>query len=303
MQSSQTEMLLALDIGGTKVAAARVENGVILERRQQPMAYDAQGFARVIDILTAGWSAPERVSVCTTGYIDGGRVHSVNLDIIKFWDGFALADLLQARFACPVTLINDGQAAAWGEYLVRQTDYAQAANLLFITLSTGVGGGLVLDDRLRVGPHGLAAHVGHAGVRLAALDGATRCGCGRLGCLEMIASGTSLARQATALFGKPMNSAELFALAAHDDQAEAIIANAAQAVAEAIGGFHMIVDLQEVVIGGSVGLANGMLDRIRTALKGLALRAAPILSAARRGGDAGLAGVIALDNAFTESYK
>lgn len=288
-------MLLAIDIGGTKVAAAYVENGTIIERRQQPMAYDADGFANMIATLTAGWPAPARVTVCTTGYIDSGHVHSVNLDIIKFWDGFALADLLQRRFACPVSLINDGQAAAWGEYVARQADRLPAANLLFITLSTGVGGGLVLDHQLRVGPHGLAAHVGHAGVRMAALDGVSTCGCGRLGCLEMLASGTSLARQATALFGKPMNSAELFALAATDAKAEAIIVHAAQAVAEAISGFHMIVDLQEVVIGGSVGLASGMLERIQLALNGLPLRAAPTLSAARRGSDAGLSGLIALD--------
>ncbi|MGI4717841.1 MAG: ROK family protein [Janthinobacterium lividum] len=293
-------MLLAIDIGGTKVACARVEDGVIIERRQHPMAADEAGFARLIDTLVADWPAPARVSVCTTGYIDGGRVRSVNLDIIKFWDGFALADLLRARFDCPVTLINDGQAAAWGEYLVRRTAHPHPANLLFITLSTGVGGGLVLDHRLRVGPHGLAAHVGHAGVRLAALDGVTICGCGRQGCLETIASGTSLARQATAMFGKPMNSAALFALAATDDRAEAIIAHAARAVAEAIGSFHMILDLQEVVIGGSVGLAGGMLDRIRTALRSLPLRATPVLSAARQQGDAGLAGVIAFDNAYLE---
>jgi N-acylmannosamine kinase len=289
-------MLLAIDIGGTKVAAARVENGVIFERRQQPMALDEDGFALLIDSLTALWPAPARVSVCTTGYIDRGRVHSVNLDIIKFWDGFALAELLRARFACPVTLINDGQAAAWGEYVVRQTAQARPANLLFITLSTGVGGGLVLEHQLRVGPHGLAAHVGHAGVRLAALDGATLCGCGRHGCLEMVASGTALARQATALFGRPISSADLFALAATDARADAMIAHAAQAVAEAISSVHMIVDLQEVVIGGSVGLADGMLERIESAMNGFALRAAPTLSAARQGGDAGLTGVIALDN-------
>lgn len=288
-------MLLAFDIGGTKVAAARVVDGLIRERRQHPMAYDPAGFAHVIDQLSNGWAAPSRVAVCTTGYIDAGRVHSVNLDIIKFWDGFALEEMMQRRFACPVHLINDGQAAGWGEYVARRTQPDAPANLLFITLSTGVGGGLVLDHRLRVGPHGLAAHVGHAAVRLAALDGVTACGCGRSGCLEMIASGTSLARQATALYGRPVSSAELFALAATEARAESIIAHAARAVAEAISGLHMIVDLQEVVIGGSVGLASGMLERIRAALSDLPVRAAPVLSAARQGGDAGLTGVIALD--------
>lgn len=293
-------MLLAIDIGGTKVACARVEDGVIVERRQHPMAADESGFAALVDALVAGWPAPKRVRVCTTGYIDGGRVRSVNRDIIKFWDGFALADLLRSRFDCPVTLINDGQAAAWGEYLVRRPEQGHPANLLFITLSTGVGGGLVLDHRLRVGPHGLAAHVGHAGVRLAALDGVTTCGCGRQGCLETIASGTSLARQAGSLFGRPMDSAALFAIAATDARADSIVAHAAQAVAEAIGSFHMILDLQEVVIGGSVGLADGMLGRIRSALQALPLRATPLLSAARQRGDAGLSGVIAFDNDYLE---
>ena len=113
----------------------------------------------------------------------------------------------------------------------------------------------------------------------------------------MIASGTALARQATALFGTPMTSAQLFARAAIDPRAERVLVHAAQAVAEAISGFHMIVDLQEVVIGGSVGLAEGMLERIRTALRALPLPAAPRVSAARQGGDAGLVGVIALNNA------
>lgn len=293
-------MLLAIDIGGTKVAAARVEQGVTIERRQLPMVADAASFAALVERLTAGWPAPAHVGVCTTGYIDHGCVHSVNHDIIKFWDGYALADLLQRHFSCPITLINDGQAAAWGEYTARQRDPTPAGNLLFITLSTGVGGGLVLDHQLRIGPHGLAAHVGHVGVRLAALDGVTRCGCGRLGCLELIASGSSLSRQASALLGKPVSSAELFALAATDHEAEAILAHAAQAVAEAISGLHMAVDLQEVVIGGSVGLASGMLARIQQALAALELRAAPLISAARQRGDAGLAGVIALYDQATE---
>ncbi|MCV2370398.1 ROK family protein [Roseateles oligotrophus] len=289
-------MLLAIDIGGTKIAAARVENSVIVERRQCPMAYEEAGFRLAIESLLQAWPAPDSVAVATTGYIDAGRVRSVNLDIIPFWDGFALGDMLRSLFDCPVALINDGQAAAWGEYLVRQQDRPQdgPANLLFITLSTGVGGGMVLDGQLRLGPHGVAGHVGHAGVRLAPADHQNCCGCGRKGCLEMVASGSALARQATAIYGRALNSAELFAMAAQGDaKAEAIIANAACAVAEAIAGFYMILDLSEVVIGGSVGLAEGMLDRIQRALAQLPVRNSPKLTAARLGGDAGLAGVVA----------
>ena len=288
-------MLLAIDIGGTKLAAALVENTVIMARRQVPMATDAAGFAAAIDTLVAGWPAPERISVATTGYIDGGKVYPVNRAIISFWNGFPLEQLLRTRFRCPVILFNDAQAAAWGEYCARR-DMGEAghpANLLFITLSTGVGGGLVLDHRLRAGPHGLAGPVGHAPARLPPADGASLCGCGRLGCLEMLASGTALARQASAVFQSPLDSAALFALAASEPRAAAILDNAALAVAEAIAGLHMSIDLDAVVLGGSVGLAQGMLARIASALASLSLPCAPSLGAARLGADAGLLGAAA----------
>lgn len=288
-------MLLAIDIGGTKLAAALVEHGVIVARRQVPMATDAARFAAALDALVDGWPAPERISVATTGYIDGGKVYPVNRAIIGFWNGFPLQQLLRERFGCPVVLFNDAQAAAWGEYCARR-DMGEAghpANLLFITLSTGVGGGLVLEHRLRAGPHGLAGHVGHAPARLPPADGVSLCGCGRLGCLELLASGTALARQASAVFRRPLDSAGLFALAATEPQAAAILDMAALGVAEAIAGLHMSVDLDAVVIGGSVGLAQGMLQRISTALAGLPLPCPPSLGAARLGADAGLLGAAA----------
>lgn len=285
-------MLLAIDIGGTKLAAAMVEHGIIVQRRQVPMTGDAAGFAGAIDTLVRDWPRPEQVSVATTGYIAGGKVYPVNRSIISFWNGFPLAQLLRQRFACPVSLFNDAQAAAWGEYCARRGK-GGPANLLFITLSTGVGGGMVLDHRLRAGPHGLAGHVGHAPARLLPADGAAMCGCGRLGCLEMLASGTALARQASAVFRRQLDSAALFALAPNDPRAAAIIDNAALAVAEAIAGLHMVLDLDEVVIGGSVGLAPGMLARIADALARLPLPCPPTLSVARLGADAGLMGAAA----------
>lgn len=289
-------MLLAIDIGGTKIAAAWVENGQVIERRQQPMATDPIGFMEAIGRLVLGWPTPEQVAVAATGYINDGKVHSVNQEIIAFWDGFPLAERLAERFACPLILMNDGQAAAWGEYQARQTAVSQNSpdNLLFITLSTGVGGGLVLDRQLRIGPHGLAGHVGHATVSCQPTDGDLRCGCGRQSCLEKIASGTALGRQASAMFGRTMGSAELFNLALTDPKAEAVIDNAAKAVAEAISNLHMTLDLSEIVIGGSVGLADGMLHRIRLALADEPTLMQVPVSAAMLGPDAGLIGIMQL---------
>ncbi|MFH8136268.1 N-acetylmannosamine kinase [Pantoea osteomyelitidis] len=281
-------MILALDIGGTKLSAAWIQDQECIARKQVPMQHDEAGFLAALREVTQSDYGIDRVAVAATGYLREGRVWSVNLNTIPFWKGFPLGQVLEQQFNCPVIMLNDAQAAAWGEYLPRRE---QCSDLLFITLSTGVGGGLICDGKLRIGPQGLAGHIGHATVSVAPLDpNAGKCGCGRTGCLEHIASGTALARQATAMFNRRVDSRELFALAAGDPQANAILDNAAAAVAQAIADTLMVVDIQEVVLGGSVGLAEGMIERVGRALQAFpALFSLPV-TAALGGGDAGLLG-------------
>jgi len=280
-------MILALDIGGTKIAAALLDGGRIVLRRQVAMPRDAERFGRALDKLVAGWPAPEQVAVATTGFVRDGRIHAVNLDIISFWNGFALHDELVSRFACPIVMLNDAQAAAWAEY---RACGSAPRGLLYLTLSTGVGGGLVIDDRLQVGAGGLAGHIGHATVSTQPLDGRVACGCGRSGCLETIASGTAIARQASALFGEPLDSRAVFERAPHDSRAARILANAAAAVAEAIANSVMLLDVQQVVTGGSVGLAAAMVERIHAALAAGPPLTRVQVERARLGADSGLIG-------------
>lgn len=284
-------MMFALDIGGTKIAAANVAAGVCLDRRQLPMPATASEFVAAIASLASGRPRPSHAAVAVTGYTDGAVVRGVNRNTISYWDGYPLVEHLGELLECPVTAINDAQAAAWGEYVLRRE---HCRDLLFITLSTGVGGGLVLDGKLRTGRLGLGGHLGHMAVDIAPVDARVRCGCGRVGCLETVASGTALARQASAAFGRSVASAELFALAAQGfTEAEAILQRAARAVASAIASSHMQLDLQQVVLGGSVGLASGMRERIDEALTELpALMRLPV-DMARLGPDSGLVGASA----------
>jgi N-acylmannosamine kinase len=282
-------MILALDIGGTKLSAIWVEERRCIARRQVSMRHNEAGFLAALHEVTQENYPVDRVAVATTGYLRDGKVWSVNLNTIPFWKGFPLGQCLEQRFNCPVIMLNDAQAAAWGEFLPRR---AQLSNMLFITLSTGVGGGLICDGKLRIGPHGLAGHIGHATVAVAPFDPqAGRCGCGRTGCLEHVASGTALARQATAVLGRPLDSRQLFALAGKEPQADTILDNAAHAVAQAIADTLMIVDIEEVVIGGSVGLADSMLDRVRRALQEYPTLLNLPITPALGGNDAGLLGV------------
>lgn len=281
-------MMLALDIGGTKIAAAQVIGGQCVERRQLPMPDNEADFLGTVRALCEGRPAFEQIAVAVTGYTDGHTVRGVNGSIIPFWNAFPLGPRLQALLGCRVLILNDAQAAAWGEYTVRSR--ADCRDLLFMTLSTGVGAGLVLDGRLRTGTQGLAGHFGHAS--LPSAEPLLRCGCGRLGCLETLASGTALARRATAAYGRAMTAQQLFQQAdAGDARAGHLLNDAARAVAEAIANAQAQLDLQQVLLGGSVGLAPGMAERVQAALADLpALFQLPV-ERARLGADAGLVGV------------
>ncbi len=278
-------MILAIDIGGTKIASACFDKQRCVARRQLDMPRDAESFLTTLRALVAHRPPASAVAVATTGCVRDGVVYAINRLTIPFWHGFPLKKALQEIFNCPIYLINDGQAAAWGEYMRQVTP---VRNLLYITLSTGVGGGLVLDGVLQRGLSGLSGHIGHTSVRQAKLD--EPCGCGRPGCLETVASGTALARQASVAFGKAMDSSALIELAPFDPGAEALLANAAAAVAEAVANTHITLELQRVVIGGSVGLAAGMLVRIQTALESYPPLFRVPLVAAQLGSDSGLIG-------------
>lgn len=281
-------MRLAIDIGGTKIAMANVVDGRCVDRRQLPMPRTEAVFLDSLRALASGRPAASRVAVAVTGCFDGRQVRAVNRQTISFWDDYPLIERLQALLGARVSALNDAQAAAWGEAGVRGVD---AGDLLFITLSTGVGAGLVLDGRLRIGRHGLAGHIGHAAVDVFAQDAPVACGCGRFNCLETVASGTALARQASRLSGRVVSSAELFEQARQGQaRAEDVLDRAAAAVASAVANLHVAIDLDRVVLGGSVGLAPGMRERIERAFGQLPVLHRVVVEHARLGADAGLLG-------------
>lgn len=281
--------MLVLDIGGTKLAAARWVGGRLQDRRQWPMPPTPEAWSQTLALIATTYPGVSRVAAAVTGLTDGRVWTAVNPQLISFWDGYALADALTQAWQCPSILLNDAQAAAWGEFVASDR---QPANLLFITLSTGVGGGLVLDGQLRSGSRGLAGHIGHVGSGLAPLDGDTQCGCGRLNCLEALASGTALARQASHLLGRRLDAESVFAgWHAGDPVCSRLLERAAQAVAQALADAHALLDLDEVRLGGSVGLAPGMIEAIRQAQQTLPARFRVPVSLARLGADAGLMGV------------
>ncbi|AHM75219.1 N-acetylmannosamine kinase [Yersinia hibernica] len=284
--------VLALDIGGTKIAAAVVtESGMLIGRQQ---VATPRGGAAQLAIALETLIAPYRhlvdfIAVASTGIISGGRLTALNPANLGGLADFPLQDCIQSIADLPCVLLNDGQAAAWAEYqaLSRDCDHIISVNnMMFVTVSTGVGGGIVLNKKLLVGQNGLAGHIGHT---LSDPHGLL-CGCGRRGCVESVASGSAIGAE-TLGWKQPVDAAKVFALAQQGNiPAENIISRSAAAIAQMLADMKMALDLEVVILGGSVGLAVGYLERVIGAQKILpAIYRVPVQAAHHRQ-DSGLLG-------------
>ncbi len=255
-------MDIALDIGGTKLAAARVGDGKIVERRTTPTPGDDPDalIAALVD-LCDGWTADVGViSSAVTGVVRDGYVVAVNKNLISNWHGYPLQRRLAEHFGTDkiYRFLNDAVAACWGEYLARKP---RPSSMIYLTISTGVGGGLVIHGRPVLGAVGKAGHVGHVRVASAPL-----CGCGRRGCVEVLASGRAISEQASALLERPVDAKCVFDELERKPELMSVVDGSAKAIAMLLDQLDMIVDADLVVIGGGVGLAPGYLELVRKAV-------------------------------------
>ncbi|KII76385.1 N-acetylmannosamine kinase [Vibrio renipiscarius] len=253
-----TKNTLAIDIGGTKIAIGLVDGDAIVERRQfpTPTVKDASQFAAMILEHAADWlNRATQVGISTTGLVTEKGISAINPDTLAFPAPFPLAAALESLTNKPVAMLNDAQAAAWYEYVKLPQP---ARNMAFITVSTGVGSGIIIDGKLHSGVTGLAGHVGHFSID----PNGPQCGCGQVGCVEAIASGTAIQHCSREVFHPPISNVELFERALDEPKAEAIIQASAQAIATLCCNLKATLDLDVIVLGGGVGLANGYLSRV-----------------------------------------
>ncbi|MGY3334839.1 glucokinase [Streptomyces filamentosus] len=303
--------VVALDIGGTKIAGALVDaRGRILARARRPTpAREAaetvfREVAAVLDALadSPSWAAAGAVGIGSAGPVDAvrGTVSPVN---VPGWRDFPLVERVRERAGGrPVTLVGDGVAMTAAEHwLGAARGHADALGLV---VSTGVGGGLVLGGCLHPGPTGNAGHIGHLSVDL---DG-DPCACGGRGCVERLAGGPHIARRALDGGWRPGPdgdaSAAAVARAAHAGHpvALAAFARAGRALAAGIAATAHLVEVDVAVIGGGVAAAGEVLFApLRSALADYATlsfaRGLTVVPAAT-GTDAGLLGAAAAARAL-----
>ena len=153
---------LAIDIGGTKLAAALVDGALnLLERRElpTPASQTPDALQAALRTLVAPlFPRADRVAIASTGMIRDGMLLAINPQNLGGLLNFPLTETLDAITGLPTLAVNDAQAAAWAEFHALGGDYR---DMVFITVSTGVGGGVVTDGKLVRGSGGLAGHLGH----------------------------------------------------------------------------------------------------------------------------------------------
>jgi len=246
-------LALAIDIGGTKLAAGvATRAGELVTRAEVPTGGVADGeelFGRLTalaaEVASAagvgaglGAGADGSIAVCGVGCggpMTGGgeEVSPIN---IPTWRGFPLRDRLARWSGRPTYVDNDAKALALGEGW--RGAAAGAPDFLAMVVSTGVGGGIVLDGRLLDGAAGNAGHVGHVIVEP---DGRL-CGCGARGCLEAEASGTAIA----AITGRPPAEA-----------GPEVVERTGRLVGRAVASVANLLDLRLAVVAGGVALGFG----------------------------------------------
>ncbi len=277
-------LCLAADLGGTTTRVALVRGASVMERREAPTPAAAGPDAVVEQLagLLGPWrSLSDRVCLAATGRVHAGRVSAVNRATMPGWEAYPLAAVLSDRIGLAVHVMNDAHAAAWGEYVYGAGRGCR--DFVFVTVSTGIGAGLVIAGRLALGARGMA---GHLGFLPGAGPDAT--------ILEAEASGSGISRAASRALGEPLTTRAVFAAAADGDVlAKSVIEAAVERLAGALVQLRWLVDPECIAIGGSVGLAHGYLPRLAATVARLDPSPPLVLVPAALGGDAGLLGAVA----------
>lgn len=266
---------IGVDIGGTKIVAGVVDgDGAIEQRQRRPTPVDdaATLVRTTVDVISELEAADAPVGVGVAGWVDlDGRVRT-SPNVPGLVDE-PIRERLEAELGSPVTVLNDADAAAWGEFCLGAGRDVDA--LAMFMVGTGVGGGLVLHGQLVRGAHGAAGELGH----LLVDEGGPRCACGNHGCVEAHASGHAIARKAherrdagALAAGSPLESTNLCgedvaaAAAGGDADALAVLADAGFWLGVGVASVVNAFDPATVVIGGgAAGAGEHLLEPARRA--------------------------------------
>ena len=262
---------IGVDVGGTKIAAAVVTpEGEVLNEVRYPSSGPKErllsSIARSVNEVRDGFevggvclAVPGTVSTEENKIIDAPNLHAI--------EGIPLKDELEERTGLATAVENDANAAAWGEF--RFGAGSEVSHLIFITLGTGVGGGVISHGVLLRGAQGAGGEMGHITIQATG----PRCGCGNHGCLEALASGTAIARRAREVASEKPDSAlgqlaveravlgeDVAGLARQGDEAAiSVLRETGVWLGIGLAGFVNVFNPEVIAIGGGAARAGDLI--------------------------------------------
>lgn len=279
--------VLAADIGGTKTLVALLRGDKVLSSRHLPTERNGGPVEWLASLhkVAVEWEGQfECIGVTVTGQVESGIWKSVNADTLSVGDPFDLATSL-SQIGCNFEILNDAQAAAWGEHVYGA---GQGSDLVYLTVSTGLGGGIVSNGKLLRGHRGLSGHFGLVSQELGAPNRSSEP-------FENCASGRWIASQGTKETGLEHSAKSVFeSRHTGKEWAMRIISVSASRVANICKDISYTIDPPMIIIGGGVGLAEGYVSEIERALSELepSLDIRILTSALRE--NAGIVGIAAI---------
>lgn len=307
-----TGLSVGVDVGGTKIAAGRVgESGSLVDRVEVPTPRDPDAIVTAIgEVVTelVGRGECRSVGLAVAGFVAQDR-RTVQFAANLGWRDLDVATRIE-RVGLRVVVENDANAAAWAEYVVGAG--RDSADMLMVTVGTGIGGGFIIGGDLVRGAHGDAAEIGHITFERDGLP----CRCGRRGCWEQYASGTALVRRtrlaaqsdpaASALIEHAGGEVDAIQGAMVTDLAVAgdafslrMLQDLGRDLGEGIASMCSVLDPDLVVVGGGVATAGDILltplrEVLAASITGGGSRPIPRVVAAALGNDAGIVGAALL---------
>jgi glucokinase len=307
-----SKIYLGIDIGGTAVKIGLVdETGTILSAHQYTVFFDNYQTPILETVLmrtdsfleanTLDYKTLDGIGISATGQIDTGLgIVAGSGGNIKNWEGSNLRKAFSDKYHLPVTVVNDANCVALGEKWVGSAK--DVNNVIVLTIGTGLGGGIIVNNQILLGQFGFAGEIGHFSINNQGLP----CTCGNAGCFEQYASMTALVKLATAyykatdpdyLLNHLMNGKTIFEAVANGDSGMLQIVNAwIHSIATGIVSLVHIFNPELVVIGGGVSTQEELfISKLRAEVKQHVMpnfRNNLKLNAATLGNNAGLVGAV-----------
>lgn len=303
-------VFVAVDIGGTHIRVAAYESNnltPLVHKRTRSYAKKPGTFDRLVKAIESAWPdnhTVKAIGMASPGPLDPSTGIVLATPNIPEWQDYPLTDKLSQHFGVPAYLDNDANLAALGEWKFGAGRGHH--NLLYLTISTGIGGGVIINDRLLHGYHGLAAELGHVVV----LAGGPVCSCGFKGHLEALAAGPAIVQyvrdeleagtKSALRSDGNLNAYEVAQAARNGDAlAKSAYARAGEYLGIGVASFLHAFDPSIVIFGGGVSQSGPLLfDPFEISLQKNVFNPRYlenlVITTAALGDDAGLLGALAL---------